>query len=172
MKNWQEYTLVVVAGIVVALIATVMIFWRNNHDAIVIPTPPPAPSTPPPVVSLPDKVSAPIIITSPDNETVFDTKQITISGEASPSALIVLFINQKHLVITADEQGNFAQTVNLDSGSNLIQATVVDDHGQSFSAERLVVYTNKSLEEILLTEEEVKQVAREQSDGSQENSDK
>ena len=172
MKNWQEFTLVVVAGVVVALVATVMFFWRSNHDAIVIPTPPPAPLTPPPVVSLPDKISEPIIITSPDNETVFDTKQITISGEASPSALIVLFINQKHLVISADEQGNFAQTVNLDSGSNLIQATVVDDQGQSFSAERLVVYTNKSLEEILLTEEELQEVVKGQDTDKRENTDK
>jgi len=155
MKGWQEYAIVIALGLLVSLVTTVFLFWRSDDNPIVIPTPPPAPSSPPPVVTLPDREEKPIILTSPDNEAVYDNKAISIAGEASPGALVVLFVNTKNFVVTADARGDFRLDVNLDSGSNVIKATMVDDRGVAHTDERLVVYTNKSLEEILLTEEEL-----------------
>lgn len=72
---------------------------------------------------------------------------------------MVIFVNRKNFFTTADENGNFSLDFNLESGSNIIEAVAVDENGNSYSDTRLVIYTNKSLEEVLLTEQEVLQEA-------------
>jgi len=155
MKNWHEYLIVVILGIVVSLIVTVVMFWRSDGNQIIIPTPPPRPATPPPVTQLPDMRSRAIQLTAPADEAVFDNKALTITGEATPGSQVVVFVNQKNFVIKADDKGDFTLDVNLESGSNEIVAAVIDEQGDTFWDRRLVVYTNKSLEEILLTDEEL-----------------
>lgn len=149
----------------VSLVATVFMFWRSDRNPIVIPTPIPKASSVP-MTELPAKPREPIQLTSPENEAVFDNKAITIAGEASPEALVVIFVNQKSFAIDADRTGKFTLDVNLESGSNQIMAAVVDENGETFWDKRLVVYTNKSLEEILLTDDELeKEIEKDQQQG-------
>ena len=161
MKGWQEYAIVIILGLLVSFGVTAFLFVRSDRNPAAIPTPAPVSLSPEPVTSLPEKQVAPIILTSPEDEAVFDNKAITIAGEASPEALVVVFVNQKNFVVTSDKNGNFALDVNLESGSNAIRAVMVDDQGATYSDNRLVVYTNKSLEEILLTQEEFEEMLQE-----------
>ncbi len=161
MKGWQEYAIVVILGLLVSFGVTAFLFIRSDRNPTALPTPVPLPVSPEPVTTLPEKQTAPIILTSPEDETVFDNKAITIAGEASPEALVVVFVNQKNFVLEANKNGDFTLDVNLESGSNAIRAIMIDDAGNTFSDERLVVYTNKSLEEILLTQEEFEEMLQE-----------
>ncbi len=171
MKNWHEYVIVIVLGIVVSLIATTVIFWRSSGKQITIPTPPPKPASPPPVTQLPDMRSKALRIITPEAEAVFDNKALTITGEATPGAQVVVFVNQKNFVITTDQNGNFSLDVNLESGSNEIVAASVSSDGLTHWDRRLVVYTNKSLEEILLTDDELQQELAVEEGGEQTNDD-
>lgn len=153
-SKWQEYGLVIGLGLLVAFIITLIMYLRARPT-----TPDASPSpTPTPVTSLPDKQNEPIEFIDLENESVFDNKSITVAGHTFPNLPVVIFVNQKNFVTTSDEQGNFSLDINLDSGSNLIIITTVDEQGQSYSDQRLVVYTNKSLDEILLTDEELQAV--------------
>ena len=154
-RRFHEYAVVVFLGLLVAFGVTMFMYWRSQRQSTTIPSATPTPS-PAPITELPDKPVEPLTIASPDNEAVFDSKTITVTGHTFPQLPVVIFINQKNFLVTSDENGDFSLDVNLDSGSNMIQVTSVDNQGQSFSAERLVVYTNKSLDEILLTDDEVK----------------
>jgi hypothetical protein len=151
----QEISVAIVAGLVIASIITMIIYLSQNRST----TPTPATTATPtatPTTTLPDKPPTPIEFTGLVNETVYDHKSITVTGHTFPNLPIVIFINQKDFFTQSDAAGNFALDINLESGSNVITATVVDQDGSTYTAEILLVYTNKSLEEILLTEDELK----------------
>ena len=76
-----------------------------------------------------------------------------------PNLPVIIFVNRKNFFTTSDNQGYFSLDFNLESGSNLIEAMVVDDQGRSFKDSRLVIYTNKSLQEVIVSETEVLQEA-------------
>lgn len=151
----KEISLAIILGILVALGITFFIYQKNQ--AIVsedIPSTTPSPTS---VETLPEKEAAPIAITFPEHEAVFEDKALTITGTSTfPNAPIVIFINQQDFFTQSDNSGNFSLTANLESGSNIIVATIVDDQGVDHSDQVTVVYSNKSLEETLVSEEEIK----------------
>ncbi|MBQ6436358.1 hypothetical protein IJJ27_02215 [bacterium] len=149
----KEYLIVIGLGLLVAFGVTLFLYYHSSDNLPPQATPTP---TPAPITELPDKKSNPLTLDNLENESVFDTKSLTITGHTFPNLPVVIFINQKNFITDSDEFGNFSFDVNLESGSNLIQVTSVDQGGQSYSQERLVIYTNKSLDEILLTDEELK----------------
>jgi len=151
----KEISLAIVLGILVALGITFFIYQKNQ--TIVpedIPSTTPSPTS---VETLPEKEVAPIEITFPEHEAVFENKALTITGTSTfPNAPIVIFINQQDFFTQSDNNGSFSLAANLESGSNIIVATIVDDQGVDHSSQVTAVYSNKSLEETLVSEEEIK----------------
>lgn len=155
-KPGKEIAIAISLGLLAALIVTVIIQYRFKQNQPL--TNPPSPS-PTPLMELPEKTPPPIELTNLEDETVFENKSLTITGHTFPNLPVVIFVNSKDFVTTADDQGYFSLDFNLESGSNYIEAMVVDDQGRNFSDSRLVIYTNKSLQEIIVTETEVLQEA-------------
>lgn len=155
-KPGREIAIVISLGLLAALVITLIIQYRFKQNQPL--TNPPSPS-PTPLMELPEKTPPPIELTNLEDETVFENKSLTITGHTFPNLPVVIFVNSKDFVTTADDQGYFSLDFNLESGSNYIEAMVVDDQGRNFSDSRLVIYTNKSLQEIIVTETEVLQEA-------------
>lgn len=151
----KEISLAIILGILVALGITFFIYQKNKvstPEEIITVT-----SSPTPVATLPDKQTAPIAITFPEHEAVFEDKAITITGTSTfPNTPVVIFINQQDFFTQSDNNGNYSLATNLESGSNIIVATIVDDQGKDYSAQITAIYSNKSLEETLVSEEEIK----------------
>ena len=146
----KEILLAIILGVLTALGITFFIY-QNNQKATSSPTP-----TPTPVVeTLPEKSTSPINFTSPENEAVFENRAIVITGTAPANSPIIVFVNRQDFFTQSDDTGNWSLDLNLESGSNTIIATFVNDLGESFSDERLVIYTNKSLEETLVSDDEI-----------------
>jgi len=147
----KEVLWAIIFGLLVALGITFIVYRQQNQIVLTVASP-----TPTTLTELPTKLDEPLTITSPENESVFEEKAITITGSTSPNLPIVIFVNQKDFFTQSDADGNFSLNVNLESGSNQIMATTVDDYGVSYSDQVLVIYTNKSLEETLVSDEEIK----------------
>ncbi len=154
----KEVILAIILGIFVALGLTFFIYQSNQNSLSTASDPAVAdnPVAPANLDSLPEKADSPIRLTFPENEAVFEEKAITITGHTQfINTPIVIFINQKDFLATSDDQGNFSLSVNLESGGNIIMATVIDDQGASYSDQVIVVYSNKSLEETLVSDDEL-----------------
>lgn len=105
-----------------------------------------APSTtffPSPTITLTTTVTPPptnnqiaLTITKPVDQTVVTTPTVVVSGKTVPNADVS--VNDQEL--TADAQGNFSVTVNLEDGDNYIDITVNDQNGQSAQKEIMVTY--------------------------------
>ncbi len=148
----KEITFAIISGLIIALIITFIIYFKNNQEEVNQFRPSP---TPIPITSLPDKADDPLTITFPENEVVFEDRSLTLTGHTFPLTPIIIFLNQKDFFTQSDEQGNFSFDLNLESGSNHHIVTTIDNQGVNYSDERIVIHTNKSLEEKLISEEEI-----------------
>lgn len=153
----KEILLVIALGICVALGVTFFIYQKQQaNNELNSPTASASPATDN-LATLPEKPANPINLTFPENEAVFEDKATTITGVTTANTPVVIFINQKDFFTQSDESGNFKLDVNLESGSNIIKGVIVDENGQQQSDQIIVVYSNKSLEETLVSEEEIKE---------------
>ncbi|MDO5561634.1 MAG: hypothetical protein Q4G02_02570 [bacterium] len=153
----KEILLVIALGICVALGVTFFIYQKQqNNNELNSPIASASP-TAENLVTLPEKPADPINLTFPENEAVFEDKAITVIGTTTANTPVVIFINQKDFFTQSDADGNFQLDVNLESGSNIIKGVIVDENGQQQTNQIIVVYSNKSLEETLVSEEEIKE---------------
>ncbi len=148
----KEIFITIGLGILTALGIIFFVYQSNKNRQ---PTTPPLSINSPEIVTLPEKPKPMVSFTFPENESVFENKAITVQGEASPHTPVIVFVNRQDFFTQSDESGNWSLDLNLESGSNLLVATVLDEKGQSFSDKRLVVYSNKSLEETLVSDQEI-----------------
>ncbi|MCL2110518.1 hypothetical protein FWH30_02990 [Microgenomates group bacterium] len=100
--------------------------------------------------------SSQIQIFSPSDEDVVTQPDVTISGHAFPSSLLVIFVNDSDYIITSDESGNFSAPLTLEAGSNVISIHGFDANNQPDANQITVIYSNKSLEETLVTDQDVR----------------
>jgi hypothetical protein len=75
-------------------------------------------------------------VLSPQDDTTVSTSQITVSGIASPGAVVT--VNDDILIVGAD--GKFSATIALDAGPNLIEIIASNDAGSETSVELIVTY--------------------------------
>lgn len=152
----KEVLLAIILGVLVALGITFFVYQKTKTSPTEATSPSPLATTAP-INTLPEKETSPLEITFPENEAVFEDKAITITGRTTFANIpVVIFINQKDFLTQSDIEGNFSLDVNLESGGNVIVATIVDEQGSNHSQQIVAVYSNKSLEETLVSEEEIK----------------
>ncbi len=75
-------------------------------------------------------------VLSPQDDSVVNTQQVTVSGAASPGAVVT--VNDDIIVVGAD--GQFQDTVTLDEGLNLIEVIASNTSGSETSLELTVTY--------------------------------
>jgi len=96
--------------------------------------PAPQPATPAP----PATNAAPVMlqVLAPQDGAVVNTQQITVSGSASPGAVVT--VNDDILIVGPD--GQFQDVVTLTEGLNLIEVVASNTSGSEASAELTVTY--------------------------------
>ncbi len=98
-----------------------------------------APGTQPAAAaSVPPPSSEPVTlqVLSPQDDSVVSTQQVTVTGTASPGAVVT--VNDDILVVGSD--GQFQDIVTLDEGLNLIEVIASNTSGSETSLELTVTY--------------------------------
>jgi hypothetical protein len=80
-------------------------------------------------------------VTNPTDESVTDNKTVTVSGQTTPDATIVILTNSDQDVIQPSKQGDFSTTVIIANGENLIRITAFGADGQSTSIQKTITYS-------------------------------
>lgn len=101
------------------------------------------------VLENPDKanVLSTLVLHSPDDESIVSESEITIAGDTQPNNFVVIFVNEENFITTADDAGAFSISAELEDGSNVILIHSVDEDGKETVEERMVVYTDKPLDQ-------------------------
>jgi hypothetical protein len=84
-----------------------------------------------------DKISLKII--EPEDEAVVSSSKLTIKGETSPLATVVVIWEEGEDILVADDKGKFETEVELIGGANDIQISAYD--AENNSAEKLLTVT-------------------------------
>jgi len=88
----------------------------------------------------PDK-SLFLTVNSPTEEEVVTKKTISISGNTTPDAIIIVRTETSDDVVSPSKTGTFSVTQTLTDGTNLIQITAIFPNGEEKKIERTVTYT-------------------------------
>jgi len=88
-----------------------------------------------------------IALHSPQDGIIQTEKTTTVAGTTLPNAYVVIFVNDQDNITLADESGNFSFVAHLESGSNVIATHVVDNDGNTYTKERVVIVSNIYSEE-------------------------
>jgi len=85
-----------------------------------------------------------LAIENPKDESVTDTKTITISGKTSPKATIIVSTENIDQVVNAAANGDFTLTIIVGNGTNVIQITAIFADGEEKKVTRTVTYSTES----------------------------
>lgn len=86
-----------------------------------------------------------LTLQQPDQDTLTDEESIQVIGRSTPGSHIVILAEDTELITTADQDGDFAQTVPLVAGGNRITILAISPDGQQESLVRNVVYSTADL---------------------------
>lgn len=99
------------------------------------------------IVNAPSPTPKPNIyleISEPQDESVSDTKLITVSGKTKAGSIVVILTEDEEQVVNPTELGDFTASITLADGENLIQITAIAENGESVSIDRIVTYSTES----------------------------
>ena len=137
----KEVFLAVLIGLTVGLIITYGIYRSqtiNTTQQVNNLTGSPQPSA-----SIQDDTT--LIVHSPQDESLVSEAKTTIAGSTTPQSFVAIFINNREFLTTADGSGNFSISSDLESGSNIITVTALDENGHKTMKELSVVYSTQPL---------------------------
>lgn len=138
----KELFLAILIGLVVGLVIvfgvyrTRIILTPKNDNPILTESPSPEASA--------DIISN-LVIHSPLNESIQNKEDVTIAGSTNNNEFVIIMINEKDFVTTADQSGNFSISAKLESGSNIIEVNSITEDGKITTEELTVIYTTKPL---------------------------
>lgn len=86
-----------------------------------------------------------LVINSPKDETIVDTKTIPVTGTTSSNSFVVIYVNETPYITTADQTGAFSISVELAENSNVIGVHALNQDGAETVVEVIVTYISKPL---------------------------
>lgn len=85
-----------------------------------------------------------LTVDRPLDETVVDTKTLTISGKTTADAIVVVTTDTSDQVLSPAQNGNFSTTVILANGANRIVVTAIAPNGEEAKIIRTVTFSTES----------------------------
>lgn len=85
------------------------------------------------------------LVSEPQDEALITDPNIRVSGQAFPSAAIVILVGDNETVGTADDKGNFSVPITLSSGGNVIYIRALSDTTDPLEVIRNVVVSTADL---------------------------
>lgn len=86
-----------------------------------------------------------LLIHSPEDETIQESADVTIAGTTNAGDFVVILVNETEHITSADGSGNFSISTQLESGSNIIQVSSINEDGLVTTEELTVIYTTRPL---------------------------
>lgn len=80
-------------------------------------------------------------ITSPEDNTVSEEENISISGSTKAGAVVVVIYPEGEKILEANDNGQFSTSISLSSGSNDIEVSAYDKEGNKDTKTLSVVYS-------------------------------
>lgn len=74
-------------------------------------------------------VDVPLAITSPTDESVTNSRTISVNGKTSPQATIIVTTDGTDTVVNPSSDGNFSLNITVDSGEDRILVTAIMPDG-------------------------------------------
>jgi hypothetical protein len=150
----KELSLAVIFGLLIGfgLTGTFYYIRQSSHQPkntpnFVIPTLSPDSPANPKISPTPTSSSnLNLEITSPQNNDIIATSKTIIKGNTAPNSLIVITTLLKNYHLTADIQGLFSQSIDLEPGLNVVNITAIDKNDQENHLEFLLTYSTTKLE--------------------------
>ena len=137
----KELILAIVLGTIVGIVATTIakdkLIPKNNP----IPTTSASPTINQQLSTTPVVASHFLTVSQPQNQTVSDTDTITIIGQTTANSQVIIYLQPQTFSLQADENGNFSQTVDLESGFNLIQINSFSPQQDQSSLDIQITYS-------------------------------
>ncbi|MBI2613298.1 MAG: hypothetical protein HYW62_00780 [Candidatus Levybacteria bacterium] len=121
-----------VAGIAFYLFQATKTITPNNTKTVSFTSPTP---TPVPSVFL--------TVDRPKDEEVVNAKVLVVSGRTTANAVVIVITETSEDVITPAENGDFATTVNLDEGQNVLEIISIAPNGESIRLKKTVTYSQE-----------------------------
>lgn len=83
-----------------------------------------------------------LVILSPENESVQSSTQGVIRGKTLPLSHVVVIAADQSYITTANEDGDFSVSAELESGINAITTTVLTSDGKQLTDTRVVIVSD------------------------------
>jgi hypothetical protein len=132
----KEILFAVLIGLGLGLIITYGVYTAARGPR------PESPATSPLVANAsasPATDSTELVLTNPPDETVQKESATTIAGTTWANSFVVILVNGKENITTADANGNFSVKSTLRSGANIIAVTALNEDGKQAVQERTVI---------------------------------
>lgn len=84
-----------------------------------------------------------LAVSEPINESVTDKRTIQVKGKTDSQNLLVVSSNQEDVMGTPTNDGNFAVTIKIDAGTNIIVSRTIAPNGETKIDERIVTYSTE-----------------------------
>jgi hypothetical protein len=138
----KEVFVAIFLGLALGLIVSYGIYTarkslKDTQNQITV-TPEPTPSS---------GVHNSLTLISPEDESIQAVKEVKITGTTDPESLVIIFVNDKENISSADSSGNFSLQTDLNQGANTIVVRTIDEDGNVAEEERTVIFTTVSLDE-------------------------
>jgi hypothetical protein len=138
----QERVILSFVAVLIGLLAAGIAFYFyqstktiSTPNQITLNAPSPTP-TPKPTVY--------ISLNNPNDETVTDSKTLTVSGKTNPNATIIIYTDNDQQIIQPSTQGDFSTTLTLDNGENLLKISAILPGGEINTILRTVTYSTEN----------------------------
>lgn len=150
----KELSLAVIFGLLIGFGLTGTFFYvkQSNHKPkavpnIIVPTLSPETTGNPKLSPTSNPSTNPNLeITSPQNNDIISTSKTTLKGLSSPNSLIIITTPLKNYQLSADSQGKFSQSIDLEGGLNAINITSIDQSDFENHIEIFLTFSTTKLE--------------------------
>jgi hypothetical protein len=92
-----------------------------------------------------------LALNEPSENLITDKTAVPVAGRAIPMSYVVIMVGTQEFITTADKDGDFAQTVNLQPDGNLITVTATTPEGKQETIARTVIYNPIPLTDLTAT---------------------
>ena len=150
----KELSLAVIFGLLIGFGLTGTFFYvkQSSHKPkagpnIIVPTLSPETTGNPKLSPTSNPSTNPNLeITSPQNNDIISTSKTTLKGLSSPNSLIIITTPLKNYQLSADSQGEFSQSIDLEGGLNAVNITSVDQNDLENHIEIFLTFSTTKLE--------------------------
>ena len=85
-------------------------------------------------------------LAQPEVHTLSNAENLIVSGTTQAFANVLIYAEQDHQILVANEQGQFSTEIKLIQGINYLTVTAINDTGQQASLDRTVIYSTTEIE--------------------------